>query len=136
MNKDDRLSINETKFAKVTFDKIDTNGDSYITVDELKNEITHLEDKLNALKMPVSTNVDDSYSVGLSSRVHFMTTTSQPVISSTVVATSPVIVASSTAVIASSSAQSTLTKASPSSSTSSELDEIMNDLAEATKDLA
>jgi len=133
INHDDQLSFNESKFSKAIFDKIDLNKDSSITVDELKQEKTHLEEELNALKMPVNTNKNDS--VGLSSEVQstiVTTTPQQPIISSTVITTSSVQAISSTAVVTSSPTQSTLMKASPSS-INSELEDIMNDLAEAAE---
>ena len=130
VDNDDKLRFNETGFKKPTFDNIDTDGNSVITVDEIKTLKAKFEEKLNALE--TSTNVDSSHAVTLSSGVPTMTvvvTTPQPLVSSPVAISSSTTVISSTTDISSSpvAVKSLVLNVSPSS-TSSDLDELGNDL--------
>ena len=117
----DKLRLNETGLQKSMFDKIDKNRDSALTVDEVKDLIANLEEKLNALE--TSASIDSSHMVTVSSGVQLvstmtiMETTSQPIVSSAVDISLSTTVISSSADISSSpvAAQSTLLKASPSS---------------------
>ena len=127
VDNDDKLRFNETGFEKPTFDNIDTDGNSVLTVDEIKKLKAKFEEKLNALE--TSTNTDSLHAVTLSSGVPTITvmvTTPQPLISS------PVAISSSTTVISSSSAdissspvavKSSVLNVSPSN-TSNNLDDI------------
>ena len=112
----DKLRLNETGLQKIMFDKIDKNHDSTLTVDEVKDLMANLEEKLNALETN-SHMVTLSSGVQLVSTMTAVETTSQPVVSSQVDISLSTTVISSSADISSSpvAAQSTLLKASPSS---------------------
>lgn len=147
VNGDDKLSFNETALSKDTFNKIDLNGDSVITIDEIKNITAQLEDQLSALVILTSAATDISHVVTLSSEVHLIastvvvTTTSQPVISASqaiwFTSSDLVLSPSSSSVVMSSSlvatTQSLLMKTSPSVTIDfTEIDkELGDELAEA-----
>ena len=50
-NEDHQLHL---KFTKQMFDKIDKNGDTFITEDEIKELKTELEERLNGLEISTS----------------------------------------------------------------------------------
>ena len=127
VNHDGKLRFNETELQKSMFDKIDANHDSALTVNEIKDLIAHLQEKLNALE--TSADMDSSHTVTLSSGVQSTVTIVEP--TSQLIVSSPVAISSSSADISSSSIQSTLLKASPSS----ELDDLIIDLDNATAHL-
>ena len=85
VDRDGKISFNETKLNKTIFNKISTD-DSYITVDDIKKIKAQLEEELNTmLEMSTAAN---SHIVTSSSEIHsvatvvIVTTSSQPVISS------------------------------------------------------
>lgn len=127
VNNDDKLRLNETGLQKPMFDKLDTDHDSALTVDEIKHLMAYLEEKLNAFE--TSTNMDSSYTVTLSSGVQSVVeATSQLLVSSPVdISSSSTVISSSSEDISSSpvAVQSTLLKASPSSDLIKELSDAL-----------
>ena len=138
VDNDGKISFNESRMNKTTFNKIATDGHSYITVEDIKKIKARLEDELNALLEMSTTN---SHIVTLSSEVQsvtmviLVTTSSQPVISSSQavrISSSylPSSSSSSSLVVISSSPIAALLKASPSSTPGNDLDEPDADLEE------
>ena len=135
-NKDYQLRLNETNISKQMFDKIDKNGDTFITEDEIKELKTELEERLNGLE--ISTSTDGSFVETVSTGVQLVSatvmaeTTSKPhVFSSPMVISSS---SSSTAITTSSSPMvvvKTSSLAASPSSTSSEGEEKKEELLNA-----
>ena len=139
VDNDGKISFNESRMNKATFNKIATDGHSYITVEDVKKIKARLEDELNTL-LEMSTTyshiVTSSSEVQSVTMVILVTTSSQPVISSpqAVRISSSYLPSSSSSssslVVISSSPIAALLKASPSSTPGNDLDEPDADLEE------
>lgn len=145
VNHDNKLRINETSFSKDLFNKIDIDSNSFITIDEVENIKTRLEEELNALRTALSTEnmtlssaVDSSHPI---TTVVVMTTTSQPVtslfhpvgITSSVMTSSSAVISSSPTIISSSLVSISSLPVEVKPSPSSELG-VMQDLSKDLED--
>ena len=124
------MSINETKFSKNTFNKIDKNHDSIITIDEVKSKKAELENELNTLLETSNGSHPEASSSGaeLIATVISMLKSTITVVDVSVTSSSAL---SSSLVMLQTS--SSLVKLSPTS-VLNEFDDMFNELADATKD--
>ena len=127
---DGKLSFNESRLNKTTFNKIASDG--YITVEDIKRVKAQLEEDMLEISTTNSHIVTSSSEVQSVTMVILVTTTSQPVISSpqAVGISSPDLPPSSSLVVTSSSSTAVALKASPSSTPDDDLDKMADNIEE------
>ena len=138
VDNDGKISFNETKLNKATFNKISTDH-SYITIDDIKKLKAQLEEELllnTLLEMSTAANshiITSSKEIQSVAMVITVATSSQPVISSpqAITISSPELAPSLLSVISSSSPAAVVSlRASPSSTPGKEADQMAENLEE------